>query len=144
MNKLLTNTDILPSSNESTNPSLSSTSTSSISLNTSFIKLVGAKSPRFWNVCGGGKSPPSINNKISLYDQATNTVGRGVVCNKCHEKDEIIYQKYKLITKKGKGDPYGMLKIVVDDDDKVNYDIDEMEMWHDDVKEKVSKVGKDK
>mgnify|MGYP003659932612 FL=1 len=37
-----------------------------------------------------------------------------------------------------------MLKIVVDDDNTVDYDINEMEMWHDDVKEKVSKVGKDK
>ena len=99
---------------------------------------------QFWYDNADGKINQKLLDKISLYDQATNTVGRGVVCNKCHEKDEIIYQKYKLITKKGEGDPYGMLKIVVDDDDKVNYDIDEMEMWHDDVKEKVSKVGKDK
>ena len=37
-----------------------------------------------------------------------------------------------------------MLKIVVDDNDNIDYDINEMEMWHNDIKEKVSKVGKDK
>ena len=78
------------------------------------------------------------------YDQVTNTVGKGIICNNCHEKDEIIYQKYRLISKKG-GDHYSMLKIVVDDnDDNVDYDIDKMEMWYDDAKEKISKVGKDK
>ena len=46
------------------------------------------------------------------YDQVTNTVGRGLICNKCHEKDEIIYQKYRQLTTKD-GDPYGMLKIIV-------------------------------
>ena len=81
---------------------------------------------------------------VMAYDQVTNTVGRGIICNNCHEKDEIIYQKYRLISKKG-GDHYSMLKIVVDDnDDNVDYDIDKMEMWYDDAKEKISKVGKDK
>ena len=75
---------------------------------------------------------------VMAYDQVTNTVGRGIICNNCHEKDEIIYQKYKQLTTKD-GDPYGMLKIVVDDnDDNVDYDIDKMEMWYDDAKEKVS------
>ena len=78
---------------------------------------------------------------VMAYDQVTNTVGRGIICNNCHEKDEIIYQKYKQLTTKD-GDPYGMLKIVVDDnDDNVDYDIDKMEMWYDDAKEKISKVG---
>ena len=85
-----------------------------------------------------------ILNDVLTYDQATSTVGRGLICNDCHEKDETIYQKYRQLTIKD-GDPYGMLKIVVDDnDDNIDYDIDKMEMWHDDVKEKISKVGKDK
>jgi len=85
-----------------------------------------------------------ILNDVLTYDQATSTVGRGLICNDCHEKDETIYQKYRQLTIKD-GDPYGMLKIVVDDnDDNIGYDIDKMEMWHDDVKEKISKVGKDK
>ncbi len=76
---------------------------------------------------------------VIAYDQVTNTVGRGLICNDCHEKDEIIYQKYRQLTIK-EGDPYGMLKIVVDDnDDNVDYDIDKMEMWYDDVKNSLDK-----
>ena len=77
---------------------------------------------------------------VITYDQATNTVGRGLICNKCHEKDEIIYQKYRQLTTKN-SDPYGMMKIVVDDNDSIDYDIDKMEMWHEDTKEKISKIG---
>ena len=77
---------------------------------------------------------------VMTYDQATNTVGRGLICNKCHEKDEIIYQKYRQLTTKN-SDPYGMMKIVVDDNDSIDYDIDKMEMWHEDTKEKISKIG---
>jgi len=80
-----------------------------------------------------------ILNDVLTYDQATSTVGRGLICNDCHEKDETIYQKYRQLTIKD-GDPYGMLKIVVDDDE-VNYDIDKMEMWYEDIKDKQSKVG---
>ena len=76
---------------------------------------------------------------VITYDQATNTVGRGLICNKCHEKDEIIYQKYRQLTTKS-GDPYGMLKIVVDNDDN-EYGLDEMEEWYEDAKEKISKIG---
>ena len=47
-----------------------------------------------------------------------------------------MYQKYRQLTVKGEGDPFGMLKIVVDNDDNVDYDIDKMEMWYDDVKNK--------
>ncbi len=32
-----------------------------------------------------------------------------------------------------------MLKIVVDNDDNVDYDIDKMEMWYDDVKNNLDK-----
>ncbi len=80
-----------------------------------------------------------ILNDVLTYDQATSTVDKGIICNNCHEKDEIIYQKYRQLTIKD-GDPYGMLKIVVDDnDDNVNYDIDKMEMWYDDVKNSLDK-----
>ena len=76
---------------------------------------------------------------VMTYDQANSTVGRGIICDDCHEKDEIIYQKYRQLTIKD-GDPYGMLKIVVDDnDDNVDYDIDKMEMWYDDVKNSLDK-----
>jgi len=79
-----------------------------------------------------------ILNDVLTYDQATSTVGRGIICNSCHEKDEIVYQKYRQITIKD-GDPYGMLKIVVDNDDNVDYDINKMEMWYDDVKNNLDK-----
>ena len=79
---------------------------------------------------------------VMTYDQATNTVGKGLICNDCHEKDEIIYQKYRQLTIKD-GDPYGMLKIVVDDEDN-EYGLDEMEEWYKETKERVSEVGKDK
>ena len=88
--------------------------------------------------CGKSTENPESYTAMSPLNK-----GRGIICNGCHEKDEIIYQKYRQLTSKG-GDSYGMLKIVVDDDNTVDYDINEMEMWHDDVKEKVSKVGKDK
>jgi len=77
---------------------------------------------------------------VITYDQATSTVGKAIICDHCLEKDEMIYQKYRQLTIKD-GDPYGMLKIVVDDNDGVDYDIDKMEMWYEDAKEKISKVG---
>jgi hypothetical protein len=115
-------------------------------LNEGYEKLIkqwDEKYGQFWYDNPKGDIDIRLLDEVAMYDQATNTVGKGIVCNNCHEKDEIIYQKYRLITKKGEGDPYGMMKIVVDDDD-VNYDIDKMEMWHVDIKEKQSKVGKDK
>jgi len=94
---------------------------------------------QFWYDNVDGKIDEKILDKVMLYDQATSTVGRGIICNDCHEKDEIIYQKYRQLTTK-KGDPYGMLKIVVDDiDDEVDYGIDKMEMWYDDVKNNLDK-----
>tara|TARA_R100001244_G_scaffold111819_1_gene82705 strand:- start:262 stop:663 length:402 start_codon:yes stop_codon:yes gene_type:complete len=74
-----------------------------------------------------------------IYDQATNTVGRGVICNDCQEKDEKIYQKYKLITTKEGGDPYGMMKIVVDTQEE-DIELDKMEEWHKDIKERRSNL----
>ena len=83
-----------------------------------------------------------ILNDVLTYDQATSTVGRGIICNSCHEKDEIVYQKYRQLTIKD-GDPYGMLKIVVDDNDSsVDYDINKMEMWHEDIKDAQNSLDK--
>jgi hypothetical protein len=94
---------------------------------------------QFWYDNVDGKIDKKILDEVMLYDQATNTVGRGIICNDCHEKDEIIYQKYRQLTTK-EGDPYGMLKIVVDDNnDNVDYDIDKMEIWYDDVKNSLDK-----
>ena len=94
---------------------------------------------QFWYDNVDGEIDEKILADVMAYDQVTNTVGRGIICNNCHEKDEIIYQKYKQLTTKN-GDPYGMLKIVVDDnDDNVDYDIDKMEMWYDDVKNNLDK-----
>ena len=90
---------------------------------------------QFWYDNPDKKIDQKLLDEVILYDQATNTVGKAIICDHCLEKDEIIYQKYRLITKKGKGDPYGMMKIVVDDDNTVDYDIDKMEMWYNDIKE---------
>ena len=72
-------------------------------------------------------------NEVDFYDQAISTVGRGIICNDCHEKDEMLYQKYRQLTATENGDSYGMLKIVVDDDNN-DYDLDKMEMWYEDIK----------
>jgi len=93
---------------------------------------------QFWYDNVDGEIDEKVLNDVLTYDQATSTVGRGIICNSCHEKDEIVYQKYRQITIKD-GDPYGMLKIVVDNDDNVDYDIDKMEMWYDDVKNNLDK-----
>ena len=93
---------------------------------------------QFWYDNVDGEIDEKVLNDVLTYDQATSTVGRGIICNSCHEKDEIVYQKYRQITIKD-GDPYGMLKIVVDNDDNVDYDIDKMEMWYDDVKNSLDK-----
>ena len=95
---------------------------------------------QFWY--DSDKIDKKLLKEVSLYDQATNTVGKGIICDDCHEKDEMIYQKYRLITKKD-GDPYGILKIVIDDDDN-EYGLDEMNTWYQETKKRVSKVGKDK
>ena len=93
---------------------------------------------QFWYDNVDGKIDEKILKDVLTYEQATSTVGRGIICNSCHEKDEIVYQKYRQLTTK-EGDPYGMLKIVVDDNDIIDYDIDKMEMWYDDVKNSLDK-----
>ncbi len=32
--------------------------------------------------------------ELALYDQALNTVGRGIVCEECIIKDDELYEKY--------------------------------------------------
>jgi hypothetical protein len=91
---------------------------------------------QFWYDNVEGEIDQKLLDEVILYEQATSTVGKAIICNDCHEKDEILYQKYRQLTVKGEGDPFGMLKIVVDNDDNVDYDIDKMEMWYDDVKNK--------
>ncbi len=109
-------------------------------LNESYEKLIKGfdkKYGQFWY--DSQEIDEKILNDVLTYDQATSTVGRGLICNDCHEKDETIYQKYRQLTIKD-GDPYGMLKIVVDDgDDNVDYDINKMEMWYKDVKNNLDK-----
>ena len=113
-------------------------------LNESYEKLIKGfdkKHGQFWY--DSKEIDPKLLDDVMTYDQATNTVGKGLICNDCHEKDEIIYQKYRQLTIK-EGDPYGMLKIVVGGDDGIDYDIDKMEMWYEDAKDKQSKVGEAK
>ena len=107
------------------------------------IKKWDEKYGQFWYDNVDEKIDQKLLDDVMTYDQATNTVGRGIICNGCHEKDEVLYQKYRQLTATKDGDPYGMLKIVVDDDE-VNYDIDKMEMWYEDIKDKQSKVGEAK
>lgn len=103
------------------------------------IKKWDKKYGQFWYDNPKGEINEKLLADVIAYDQVTNTVGRGIICDDCHEKDEIIYQKYRQLTTKD-GDPYGMLKIVVDDiDDNVDYDINKMEMWYDDVKNSLDK-----
>jgi len=94
---------------------------------------------QFWYDNPGKKIDQKLLDEVVLYDQATSTIGKAIICDHCLEKDEMIYQKYRQLTIKD-GDPYGMLKIVVDDnDDNVDYDIDKMEMWYNDVKNNLDK-----
>jgi hypothetical protein len=111
-------------------------------LNEGYEKLIKGfdkKYGQFWY--DSQEIDPKLLDDVVTYDQATNTVGKGIICNKCHEKDEIIYQKYRQLTTTKDGDPYGMLKIVVDDD-SIDYDIDKMEMWYEDIKDKQSNLDK--
>ena len=32
---------------------------------------------------------------VSFYDQVTNTVGRGIVCAECLDKDDKVYTKFR-------------------------------------------------
>ena len=78
----------------------------------------------FWYDNVDGKIDQKLLDEVITYDQATSTVGKGIVCNHCLEKDEMLYQKYRLITTSKNVDPYNMLKIVVDEEKNT---IDDME-----------------
>tara|TARA_Y100000593_G_C4070654_1_gene218969 strand:+ start:159 stop:458 length:300 start_codon:yes stop_codon:yes gene_type:complete len=41
------------------------------------------------------KENPKLMDKLSLYDQLVNTVGRGFVCAKCLDKDSKNWNKYR-------------------------------------------------
>ena len=94
---------------------------------------------QFWMDNIDGKIDQKLLDEVILYDQATNTVGRGIVCDHCLEKDEMLYQKYRLITTNKDVDPYNMLKIIVNEEKNT---IDDMEEWYLDVKNKQSSLDK--
>ena len=52
---------------------------------------------QFWYDNVDGEIDEKILKDVLTYEQATSTVGRGIICNSCHEKDEIVYQKYKQL-----------------------------------------------
>ena len=41
------------------------------------------------------KDNPKLMDKLSFYDQLVSTVGRGFVCAKCLDKDNINWVKYR-------------------------------------------------
>ena len=41
------------------------------------------------------KNDPELFDKLSFYDQAVSTVGRGFVCAKCLDKDNVNWIKYR-------------------------------------------------
>ena len=41
------------------------------------------------------KDNPKLMDELSFYDQLVSTVGRGFVCAKCLDKDNINYKKYR-------------------------------------------------
>ena len=87
-------------------------------LNESYEKLIKGfdkKYGQFWY--DSKEIDPKLLDDVMTYDQATNTVGRGIICNSCHEKDEVLYQKYRQLTATKDGDPYGMMKIVIEDNE---------------------------
>tara|TARA_B100001113_G_scaffold119966_1_gene98004 strand:+ start:551 stop:850 length:300 start_codon:yes stop_codon:yes gene_type:complete len=47
-----------------------------------------------WRV-GLKKDNPKLTDKLSFYDQLVSTVGRGFVCAKCLDKDNINWVKYR-------------------------------------------------
>ena len=110
-------------------------------LNEKYEKLIkkwDKKYGQFWYDNPKGEINEKLLADVMTYDQVTSTVGKGIVCDHCLEKDEMLYQKYRLITTKKDVDPYSMLKIVVNDEKST---IDDMEEWHLDIKEKQSSLG---
>ena len=111
-------------------------------LNEKYEKLIkrwDKKYGQFWYDNPKGEINEKLLDEVMTYDQVTNTVGKGIVCNHCLEKDEMLYQKYRLITTSKDVDPYSMLKIVVDEEKNT---IDDMEEWYLDIKEKQSNLDK--
>ena len=41
------------------------------------------------------KENPKLMDKLSFYDQLVSTVGRGFVCAKCLDKDNVNWIKYR-------------------------------------------------
>jgi hypothetical protein len=39
-------------------------------------------------------NPTPEQEQLMLYDQLINTVGKGVVCRECNDKDDILYLKF--------------------------------------------------
>jgi hypothetical protein len=103
------------------------------------IKKWDKKYGQFWMDNVDGEIDQKLLDEVILYDQATNTVGKGIICDHCLEKDEMLYQKYRLITTNKDIDPYNMLKIIVDEEKNT---IDDMEEWYLDIKNKQSSLDK--
>ena len=57
------------------------------------IKAIKKYGDKWW--VGLEKDDPKLFDKLSFYDQLTNTVGRGFVCAKCLDKDSINWNKYR-------------------------------------------------
>ena len=41
------------------------------------------------------KIEPKLLDEVSMYDQVTNTVSKGIVCADCLAKDDKLYYKFK-------------------------------------------------
>ena len=86
------------------------------------------------------KDDKDLCDELMGYDQATNTVGRASVCGDCIEDDEEAYAKYRKIVSDD-ADPYDMVKVGVGDgDDDEEIDVDDMEKWYGEVKERIKKM----
>ena len=100
------------------------------------------KTKEWWSL--EDKINEDLFDRLSFYDQLTCTVGRARVCEDCLDEDEKNYAKYRQISKEG-NDPYDMMKVVVPD----NYyedepDIDGMDTWLKNTKNRVKKMRPNK
>jgi len=100
-------------------------------------KAIEKYGPEWWT--GLEKDDEGLAEKLMNYDQLTCTVGRGNVCWDCEVKDNQNYEKYRPIVKDEEEDPYGMLKIIAEEE--IN-DIEGMNDWYMDVKERQKKSMK--
>ena len=124
---------------ETTNKSMYTAMSPLIEKYEKLIKKWDKKYGQFWYDNPKGEIDKKLLDEVRTYDQATSTVGRGIVGDHCLEKDEMLYQKYRLITTSKNVDPYNMLKIVVNEEKNT---IDDMEEWYLDIKRKQSKLDK--